>query len=70
MWENWQPLPNNTYLIALTNIVNQLGLSLKPTVRLEKAIGSKGKKPCKSTASETQTHGQSFQKKVAGMGLK
>ena len=32
------------------------------TVRLEKAIGSKGKQPCKRTASETQTHGQSFQK--------
>ena len=37
-------------------------------VRLEKAIGSKGKQPCKQTASETQTHSQSFQKKkVAGM---
>ena len=39
------------------------------TVRLEKAIGSKGKQPCKHTASETQTHSQSFQKKkVAGIG--
>ena len=39
------------------------------TVRLEKAIGSKGKQPCKHTASETHTHSQSFQKKkVAGMG--
>ena len=41
------------------------------TVRLEKAIGSKGNQPCKHTASETQTHSQSFQKKkVAGMGYK
>ena len=32
-------------------------------MRLEKAIGSKGKQPCKRTASETQTHSQSFQKR-------
>ena len=43
--------------------------NLPCTVGLEKAIGSKGKQPCKHTASETQTHSQSFQKKkVAGMG--
>ena len=31
-------------------------------MRLEKAIGSKGKEPCKHTTSETQTHSQKFQK--------
>ena len=70
-------------ICLLYNFVNNLTLqefnsSIYPTyqptyvpitVRLEKAIGSKGKQPCKHTASETQTHSQSFQKKkVAGMG--
>ena len=34
-----------------------------PTVRLGKGIDSKGKQPCKHTASETHTHSQSFKKK-------
>ena len=32
-------------------------------MRLEKAIGFKGKQPCKHRASETQNHSQSFQKR-------